>query len=140
MYEKLKAYNNLYSVKERKELITESLKTYRLLSHLQQKEVAELIGINYQTYCSYENGRSEPPAEILVRLSKLYEIPVDVLVQVDNFNKDKNNQQAQLDIYKKEVEELKEKIAEADPQTKFALNMMLNQINKLIAAIENAEK
>ncbi len=137
MFEKLKAYNNLYTVEERKQLIRESLQTIRLSKGLKQKEVAELIGINYQTYCNYESGRCEPPVEYLVRLSKLYEVPVDILVQVDNLNKDTKSQQMVLDTYKKQIDDLKKQMKESPSEANYALNAIVNQIEKLISAIEN---
>ena len=137
MYEKLKIYNNLYSVDERKQLIRESLQNFRLSKGLKQKEVAELIGINYQTYCNYESGRCEPPTEYLVRLSKLYEVPVDILVQVDNMNKDVKSQQILLDTYRKQIEDLKKQMQDNPSEANYALNAIVNQIEKLISAIEN---
>ena len=137
MYEKLKTYNNLYSVDERKQLIRESLQNFRLSKGLKQKEVAELIGINYQTYCNYEGGRCEPPTEYLVRLSKLYEVPVDILIQSDNMSKDLNSQQKLLDIYRKQIDDLKKQMEESPSETNYALNAIVNQIEKLISAIEN---
>ncbi len=138
MYEKLKLYNNLYTNKERKILIKESLEMLRNTAGLQQKEVAELIGIKYQTYCNYESGRSEPPAEILVRLSKLYEVPIDVIVQADNMNKNTDIYKAQIELYKEQIAELKEKLKTADTQTQIALNGMINQLEKVIEKIDKA--
>ena len=137
MYEKLKTYNSLYSVDERKQLIRESLQNFRLSKGLKQKEVAELIGINYQTYCNYESGRCEPPAEYLVRLALLYEIPVDLLVQTENMNKDKQSQQVLLDTYRKQIEDLRKQMQDSPAEANYALNAIVNQIEKLISAIEN---
>ena len=85
--ELLKQYNNLYDVTERKALIADMLTAFREMNRLQKKDVAEYLGIKPQTYNAYESGRNEPPAEILVRLSLLYDVPIDVLVQKDNMSK-----------------------------------------------------
>ncbi len=137
MYERLEIYNNLYTIKERKQLIRDSLEELRTSKGLQQKEVAKLIGLNYQTYCNYENGRSEPPAEILVRLSKLYEVPVDIIVQADNLKKNIEIQQQEIDLYKAQIEELKERIKDADPQMQIALNSLITQLEKTMKKIED---
>ncbi len=34
-----------------------------------QKEVAEAIGVSTQSYATYERGRNEAPAEVLIRLA-----------------------------------------------------------------------
>ena len=137
MYEKLKTYNSLYSVDERKQLIRESLQNFRLSKGLKQKEVAELIGINYQTYCNYESGRCEPPAEYLVRLALLYEIPVDLLVQTGNMNKNEQSQQELIETYRQEIEEIKQKMKDSPSEMNYAFNSMITEIEKLISAIEN---
>ena len=53
----------------------------RELYGLQMKEIASYIGINNQTYRTYEIGRNEAPQEVIVRLSFLYEVPTDYLLQ-----------------------------------------------------------
>ena len=85
--ELLKKYDNLYDQSERKILTAVMLCAYREANNLQKKEVAELIGIKPQTYGAYESGRNETPTEVLVRLSILYDVPVDVLIQRDNMSK-----------------------------------------------------
>ena len=52
------------------------------LKHSQQK-VADEILITRGRYATYEDGRSEPPIEILLRLSKYYRISIDLMVSVD---------------------------------------------------------
>lgn len=138
--ETLKKYNKLYTPSERKQLIAESLKAYREFYNLQQKEVANEIGINAQTYNTYESGRSEPPAEILVRLSMLYNVPVDVLVQKDNMSKDTQAAKEQLELYEKQIQELKLKLANADPNTKAQLTQFLEGMEKLTQQIKDSQE
>ena len=61
--ETLQNYNCLYNNTERKELIAESISTFRKSNNLSMKEVAELIGITPQAYGAYERGRNEPPCK-----------------------------------------------------------------------------
>lgn len=136
MFENFKKYNNLYTIKERRVLIRKKIKSLREEKKLQQKEVAEFLNINYQTYCNYESGRSEPPAEIIVRLAKLYDVSTDEILQVDNMNKDYNAQQEQLQTYRTELANLQKQLEKASPQKKFALNAVIKQIEKLINDIE----
>lgn len=136
MFENFKKYNNLYTIKERRVLIRQKIKSLREEKKLQQKEVAEFLNINYQTYCNYESGRSEPPAEIIVRLAKLYDVSTDEILQVDNMNKDYNAQQEQLQTYRNELSNLQKQLEKATPQKKFALNAVIKQIEKLINDIE----
>ena len=133
--ELLNNYNNLFDPVERKELIAESLKVFRVSKGLQMKEVADLIGISAQAYGAYERGRNEPPAEILVRLAILYDVTIDVLVQRDNLNKNKLTIKKQLDIYDEQIKQLKANLLKGDPETQKAFGEMLDQIQKLTDTI-----
>jgi len=129
--EKLQNYNNLYNNTERKELIAESISTFRKSNNLSMKDVSELIGITPQAYGAYERGRNEPPAEVLVRLSMLYDVSIDVLVQKDNLNKDKLTVKKQLDIYDEQIKQLKAELLKGDPEAQKALTTMLDTIQSL---------
>lgn len=127
MYEKLKKYNYLYNKQERKELIARNIIELRKNARLQQKEVAELLKVQYQTYRNYESGASEPPAEMLVRLSKLYEIPVDIIIGADDYSKDKDKARKIFEEQEREISELRAKVeAEKDEIKKIALMNILN--------------
>lgn len=127
MYEKLKKYNYLYNKQERKELIARNIIELRKKAGLQQKEVAELLKVQYQTYRNYESGASEPPAEMLVRLSKLYEIPVDIIIGTDDYSKDKEKTRKIIEEQEREISELRAKVeAEKDEMKKLALTNILN--------------
>lgn len=127
MYEKLKKYNYLYNKQERKELIARNIIELRKNARLQQKEVAELLKVQYQTYRNYESGASEPPAEMLVRLSKLYEKPVDIIIGADDYSKDKDKARKIFEEQEREISELRAKVeSEKDEIKKLALMNILN--------------
>ena len=127
MYEMLKKYDYLYNKQERKELIARNITEIRKKAGLQQKEVAELLRVQYQTYRNYESGASEPPAEMLVRLSKLYEIPVDIIIGTDDYSKDKDKSKKIIEEQEREINKLKAKVeAEKDEMKKIALTNILN--------------
>ena len=127
MYEMLKKYDYLYNKQERKELIARNITEIRKKAGLQQKEVAELLRVQYQTYRNYESGASEPPAEMLVRLSKLYEIPVDIIIGTDDYSKDKDKSKKIIEEQEREINKLKAKVeAEKDEMKKIALTNILS--------------
>lgn len=127
MFEKLRQYNYLYNKQERKQLIARNIIELRKKAGLQQKEVAELLKVQYQTYRNYESGASEPPAEMLVRLSKLYEVPVDIIIGADDYSKDKDKTRKIIEEQEKQINELRAKVAEEkDEAKKIALNQFLN--------------
>lgn len=76
-------YNGEFTIEERKLMTAQALQELRKAKKLSQKEVAAYLNIPATTYNTYESGRTEPPIEILVRLSHLYGVPIDVIVQRD---------------------------------------------------------
>ena len=56
------------------------LKERRKKTNLLQKELAKKITIEPATYCNYENGTTEPPLSVLIKLADFYKISLDALV------------------------------------------------------------
>lgn len=76
-------YKGEFTFEQRKIMTAEALQELRKARKLSQKEVAAHLNIPATTYNTYESGRTEPPIEILVRLSHLYGMPIDIIVQRD---------------------------------------------------------
>lgn len=134
--EKLKLYNNLYEITERKLLIADMLTAFREMNHLQKKDVAEYLCIKPQTYNAYESGRNEPPAEILVRLSLLYDVPVDILIQKDNMSRTQQTAKEQLDFYDNQIDQLKEELIKNGDNEN--IQMFLDGIKQLTEAMQKS--
>lgn len=120
-------YTNLFTVEERKKIIAQAMRELRKSSGLSQKEAAAQIGISQATYSTYERGRNEPPAEILVRLSYLFKCPVDILVQRDRLYRTANDALKQVEQYRAEIAKLQQALAEGNGDastTKVLLDMM----------------
>lgn len=124
-------YDNIYSFEERKQLIADSLRGIRKAKKLTQKQVAEHIGVNTQTYATYERGRNEPPAEVIVRLSYLYEIPTDIILQKDNITKEKDAILKQLDNFNVVIDEMKSNILSGDPQTREQIGRLADVFEQM---------
>ena len=129
-------YDNIYTIAERKELISEMLKFHRLTNKYTQSYVAEQLGINAQTYATYERGRNEPPAEILVRLSYLYDRPIDVLVQKDAVSKNAYERKKQFNQYRELIDDVQKKVLSGDKATREQLKALTDTLGSLIDVIE----
>ena len=57
-----------------------SLKILRKKRNLTQKDVADAIGITFQTYSYYETGRTKPTPETLCKLADFFDVTVDELL------------------------------------------------------------
>ncbi|WP_415327343.1 XRE family transcriptional regulator [Chryseobacterium sp. MMS23-Vi53] len=48
-----------------------------------QRELSQQIEITPSRYSSYENGRSKPPVEILIKISRMFHVSIDLLLSID---------------------------------------------------------
>ncbi|PKM73100.1 MAG: hypothetical protein CVU91_05910 [Firmicutes bacterium HGW-Firmicutes-16] len=117
-------YELQFSVQERKAMLAEMLRELRKAKGYQQKEIAALLGISPQTYNGYETGRNEPPIEVLVRFSYLYELPIDMLVQKDRQHKENESVMITVSKMDEEIDEIKKQLK----NSKYAENLQLNQL------------
>lgn len=56
-----------------------TLKAARTNVGLTAKEVAEMVGKNYQTILSYEKDSENIPTSLLIKLSEIYHYPMDFI-------------------------------------------------------------
>lgn len=78
----------------------ERFKYYRKRKGLKQKDAADLIGINNYQLGNYETNRSEPSIDILKKMSRVYEVSIDKLVDNKRFkiNNELLSSQEPIDI------------------------------------------
>lgn len=63
--------------------IQKNIRHLRKIRGLTQETLAEDLCISRSRIGSYEEGRSEPPIEILIQFSEYFKIPIDILVKND---------------------------------------------------------
>lgn len=64
-------------------ILSENMRHLRGQQKYAQQKIADDLLITRGRYAKYEDGSSEPPIEILIRLSKYYRISIDLLVSLD---------------------------------------------------------
>lgn len=60
------------------------LKHYRENCELSQQQVANVLNIDRSTYTYYETGKTTPSASMLLKLSKIYNVPCAVFLECIN--------------------------------------------------------
>ena len=60
------------------------LKDLREDKDLFQKDIATMLNISQQYYSEYETGKRSIPVELLVILSKFYEVSTDYILDLTN--------------------------------------------------------
>ena len=133
--EELETYGNLFDVSERKELIGEMFRILRQGSGLTQAQIAEYIGIKPVTYSTYENGTREAPAEIIVRLSILYGVTTDIILQQGRLSKTNFDTQKQLDNMNEQLQFIYDTVTdkenEFNPQFVEMMQAMTDAFSKM---------
>lgn len=129
-------YNGEFTVEERKAMTAQMLQELRKAKKMSQKEVAAYLNIPATTYNTYESGRSEPPIEILVRLSHLYQVPVDFIVQRDRTFRTSNDFGELLANYKEQLAEFDRSIAEQGQDLPMVASLV-EAMQKLATAMED---
>lgn len=104
-----------------------NLRDIRKKNNLTQIQVAKYLQTTQQTYSDYENNKTQPSIEMLIRLSELFHISIDSLIREETNN---NLKTQNLTFYQQELFE-------------YLPNMNQIECAKVIAYIEglrSAEK
>lgn len=128
-------YQCQFSVEERKQMVAQIIQETRKAKKLTQKEVADAIGVKLPTYSTYETGRSEPPIEILVRLSFLFGVSLDILTQKERLYKNSKELAEQLNTFKTEIAKAEEELArrgDSNPE----LMLFIEGLKNVLSATE----
>lgn len=128
-------YQCQFSIDERKQLVAQAIQEARKAKKLTQKEVADAIGVKLPTYSTYETGRSEPPVEILVRLSYLFGASLDMLTQKPRLYKDSKDLAEQLNTFKTEIAKAEEELAKRGDDNP-ELKMFIEGLKQMLSATE----
>lgn len=142
-------YECQFTEDERKRMIGQTVASIRKGKNYSQKEVAAMLGVSQATYSTYERGRTEPPIEILVRLSYLFDCSVDILVQRDRLARTNEDAQKQIDELRRQLQECEEQMAanggdnpmaQAFLESMNALLLQTEQLNSTAAAAKSYEE
>ena len=60
--------------------LSKNLKELRRISGYTQREIAEKIGITYQSYQAYELGLTVPTLQNFIKLAKLFDVSYEELL------------------------------------------------------------
>lgn len=127
-------YKGEFTIEQRKMMTAQMLQELRKNKKLSQKEVAAHLNIPATTYNTYESGRTEPPIEILVRLSHLYGMPIDFIVQRDRTYSTAEDVGRQMVAFKEQLAELDKQFTERGTDIPN-VSEFLASLNKLADAM-----
>lgn len=64
-------------------VLSDNIRVLRTRKNISQQSLADDLLITRSRYVKYEDGTSEPPIELLMRMSKYFNLSIDLLVGVD---------------------------------------------------------
>ena len=124
-------YNFCFTNEERKKITAKMLQELRKTNGYLQKEVADMIKIKPATYNGYETGRNETPIEVLVRLSYLYNTPIDIIVQKERNYRTTEDLKNIINEYKDELEKVENEPNEKLEAIRDVMLQFLDQIKEM---------
>ena len=60
--------------------IFEALKRFRKEQAVSQRQLAEKIGVPYQSYQTYESGSSVPSSKVIIKIAQAFDVSSDYLL------------------------------------------------------------
>lgn len=69
----------------------EKIRKYRILNNLTMKELSEKLGMSISAIQKYENGSVIPKTDIIQKISKILNVPIDKLLEETPQKKNKEN-------------------------------------------------
>lgn len=64
-------------------IFSDNIRALRIKHKSSQEDIAENLLISRTRYAKYEEGRSEPPFDILKKIAQYYQLSIDILLSVD---------------------------------------------------------
>lgn len=69
--------------------IGENIRSFRRKNDMTQEQLAQRLGVTYQSVSRWENGTTYPDLELLPAISELLSVTVDELIGMPQFEKEK---------------------------------------------------
>lgn len=113
--------------------LKENLKYFRELKGYTGKNFAELLGVSYTTYMSYENKNSEPKLNLLVKMASILGITVDELLGNENKNEIYSNGLKAIESLNFKVDELYD---EEHQKTMLYIKRIDSNYEEIILSVE----
>ena len=110
-------------------MINENIKTIRKSKGLSQEELATKLNVVRQTISKWEKGYSVPDAEMISKMSEVFEIPVSELLGQQIKVEDEHNMLAE------QLAQISEQLAEKQIQRKKILKFLRSGILVFMALI-----
>ena len=55
---------------------------------LTQDELVKILNMHKTTYTNYEQGKREPPFDLIIKLAKLYNVSIDYITGLTNIKRE----------------------------------------------------
>lgn len=85
--------------------ISQNIKNYRLLNHMTQENLAELLNLDTQYYAQLERGERNFTIDKLTRLCNIFQIGIEDIIEIE-----KPDQQETLEV-RKELDKMLETLS-----------------------------
>ena len=120
-------------------MVGDLIKKHRVLKELTQKELADLLDVSPSTVGMYEQNRRIPDAEILVKISNIFNVTVDYLLGNSDQKKEQyyfDNETAELAQELLENNDFKVLMSASRKLSKDDLDAVIKVINSMRSGVD----
>ena len=115
-----------------------NLKRLREANNLTQQQMADIFGIQRPTYSRYENGERQPDFDLLIEISKHFNVSVDYLLgNTDDKNQKPGEENITFDDFTYAMHNETQDLTEDDKQMLIDMARMLKKRVEEKKALEN---
>lgn len=127
-------------MKKKRTCFNKNLKYFRISRGLKGMELAQLIGIPYQTYNGYETKNREPSFAVLIKIANALNVTIDELLLGNNIRQQKEQKMIeQLSVMKglmeDNIQNIKELLSIIEAENEEKRDKILKQVTKRIDTI-----
>lgn len=108
----------------------------RKLHNMSQSELAKILDLDRTTIGKWENGKSFPSSDVLLRVSEIFGVSTDYLLGNTNIKKQANKSDP-LEEFPEGVDVLRRSTKELSPE---ARKVMIRHMNNFINDLKEMEK
>ena len=67
-------------------IVSENIKNLRLSNNMTQENLAEKLSVTRQTVSCWENGKSEPDIDTLMKIAEIFKTDINILLKSETYN------------------------------------------------------
>ena len=113
-------------------MVVKRLRYTRERKNIKQREIAEILGVDYSTVSGWETGKDTIPLKYLIKYANIYNYSLDYLFGIVEENKEKKKLDIDLEKFGKQLKRIRK-------QKGFTQKDLIEKLNYSISCLSHYE-